>query len=169
MALHPKAKASADRIVNEVRTFFRAADGLFATPPEAVDSQIYLDAFLVHYRLLFGFFRTEGKGDDCVAEHFMSDESWKETKRKLFARSIEVGQVTTGRLRLDKVQDRLNCLTYQQLDQAVEWPIAEIIADTYEAWDSFLDSLQPIPRSLFPVDELPEIAACKQTISNVAD
>jgi hypothetical protein len=165
--LHPSAETFAPRLTNEVRMFFRAAEGLFVSPLDSLEFEIYLDSFLVHYRLLFSFFQVEPRDNDCVAEHFITTANWRNVRKELFQRSLEEGQRSMGRPRLEKVQQHLAYLNYGQMSRETDWPIADIIADVYEAWGTFLDTLHGDQRQWFPAEELPEIAACKQTICSI--
>ena len=88
-------------------------------------------------------------------------------KKDLYHRTLGDERAKTMGPR-EQVQQAIGHLTYEGIGAHVEWPIADIIADTYEAWELFLDRLHPDQRQWFPENELPEITACKQTIFDVA-
>ena len=166
--LHPKAEVFASRLTHEVRMFFCAAEGLFASPLDSLEYEIHLDSFLVHYRMLFSFFQVDARDNDSVAAHFVAGANWKSIRKDLFLRSVQEGQRSMGRQRLESVQQHVAYLNYEQIHRETDWPIADIIADVYEAWDTFLDSLHRDQREWFPLEELAEITGCKETICSIA-
>ena len=139
MSLHPKAKDIAPKVQYEWDIFEWISDNIDNEDEDSEQTtQLLMEDFLLHAKVLHDFCIAQPKGDSVSANHFFDDSGvWQETAANLCP------YLKANRKRLDK---KLPHLTYSRLTEDERWDFVAIWEELSQTWQIFLSEL-PEPRN----------------------
>lgn len=105
---------------------------------------LFIEGFLLHARILKGFFVDKKRKDDVSATDFVDSQKWMEVKSKLCYYLEE------NRERLNKY---LAHLSYSRLQNDKQWEYKKIYDELVEAWKKFYNLLPEEYKELFKRNE----------------
>jgi len=141
-------KSISEHISYEVQMFELAADKIKKSSLDTLETNVYLESFLVHARCLVDFLYQdeETQPDDVLAIHFFDNPKQFQNDRPVIRELIKFLKSRTGK--------EIAHLTYKRVGLTPEmksWNLVEIKDELNKALVVFFDRLTEEQRKRFPV------------------